>query len=490
MAVPPSKISPIIIVGAGAFGLSTALHLAHAGYSNVTVVDYQPYDEIAYSTALGADAASADMNKVLRLSYGSEILYQRLAFDSLEYWNAWNEQISQSAPEQLPKGLKPTDKIWNNCGYLRMSLDEKLSEHEEATLLNLTAEGLRDTQYILGNQNDDARARSKGLTRKFDPMLRKARGKSLTGVFDSTAGFVEASKCCTWAMHLAKQAGVKFVLGHQGRMTSFLKKNGRTCGIMTADGQRHKADLVVLAAGAWTPSILPSLAPLLETTAGSVAYFQLPPQEQAPELWERFSPANFPVYAWGGWSKGAGLGGFPRTETGILKIGFRGTKYTNYETVVDEKGDEHRISVPKTAWWPRAATPQITKQAAVEIKDFVKENLPELADLGIAGCRNCWYTDSLDNNFVIDWVPDDAGLVICSGGSGHGFKFLPILGREVVKIIENPTQKNEYGKMWAWRTQTNGPRNGLEDGEGGSRVLSKQKMATKEDWKFSETAKL
>jgi sarcosine oxidase/L-pipecolate oxidase len=183
----------------------------------------------------------------MRLSYGNEILYQRLAFDAIEHWNSWNQRISQSMPDQLPKGLNPADRIWNNCGYLRLSLDGQLSEHEMSTLANLTAEGLRDTQYILGNAEDESRALSKGFIKKFDPMLRKKRGKDLTGIFDSTAGFVEESKCCVWVMHLARETGVKFVLGEKGRMKSFVRSCGRTCGIITTDGRRYKSGLVVLA---------------------------------------------------------------------------------------------------------------------------------------------------------------------------------------------------------------------------------------------------
>lgn len=55
----PAKNEPIIIVGAGAFGLSTALHLARRGYTDVTVFDKQPYDESLYSYFKGCDAASA-----------------------------------------------------------------------------------------------------------------------------------------------------------------------------------------------------------------------------------------------------------------------------------------------------------------------------------------------------------------------------------------------------------------------------------------------
>lgn len=41
----------------------------------------------------------------------------------------------------------------------------------------------------------------------------------------------------------------------------------------------------------------------------------------------------------------------------------------------------------------------------------------------------CWYIDSLDNSFIIDYVPGySKTLFVASGGSGHGFKFLPVLG--------------------------------------------------------------
>lgn len=222
--------------------------MAKAGYTAVTVFDKQPYNENGYSTSDGADAASADLNKVMRLSYGNELLYQRLAFDGIASWNDWNAAIATSAPEDLPNGLTPQDLVWNNCGFLRLSIDGKLSDHERATLANMTREGLRDTQYVIGNVEDERRARLKGFEKKFDPFRRKQQGKDLTGVFDSTAGFVQASKACAWVMHLCRKAGVQFVLGEfAGQLTSFVKADGRTVGIQTADGLQHRADLVILA---------------------------------------------------------------------------------------------------------------------------------------------------------------------------------------------------------------------------------------------------
>ncbi|KAF2250533.1 FAD dependent oxidoreductase [Trematosphaeria pertusa] len=487
-----SKTSPIIIVGAGVFGLSTALHLSKAGYSDIVVFDRQPYLDNAYSTKDGADAASADMNKVMRVSYGKEVLHQKLAFEAIDIWGEWNEQIGKAKPEDLPKSIRPSDKVWNNCGFLRLSKDDKISQFEEDTLAGLGAEGLRDTQYVLDDSSDRERAARKGMLRKLDPMgLQQRRGK-LVGVYDTLGGFVNASKACAWVLHLLSKTDVKLVLGQkQGTVAKFVRSSqGRTIGIKTVDGLTHKADLVVVAAGPWTPTLLPHVSDMLEATAGSVAYIQLPPKEERPDLWDKYAPERFPVYSWGGWGKGSGLGGFPRTEDGVMKIGFRGTKYTSYKTVKDPRtGRSLRISQPVTAYWPERREPQITKQAVDAIKGVVRDVLPDLIPFGISGVRNCWYTDSLDNAFVIDRDPDDQGLMVCSGGSGHGFKFFPILGREVVRIIEKP-EKNEYGMLWRWRNVDSGPKNGLEEGEAGSRVWERQQMATIADWKLNELAKL
>jgi sarcosine oxidase/L-pipecolate oxidase len=107
-----------------------------------------------------------------------------------------------------------------------------------------------------------------------------------------------------------------------------------------------------------------------------------------------------------------------------------------------------------------------------------------LTSLGISSTKLCWYTDSIDNSFLVDYVPGRPGVFVCSGGSGHGFKFLPILGREVVRILEG-REGTVYRDMWKWRNPTEpGNRNGLEEGEGGPRVLAKHTMATERDWTF------
>ena len=59
MSPPIAKDDPIVIIGAGVFGLSTALHFAQRGYTNVKVLDKQAYKQSLYAYDNGCDGASA-----------------------------------------------------------------------------------------------------------------------------------------------------------------------------------------------------------------------------------------------------------------------------------------------------------------------------------------------------------------------------------------------------------------------------------------------
>lgn len=67
-----AKEDKIIIVGAGVFGLSTALWLSRDGYKNITIYDRCTVDKTFYDPSNGCDGASADINKVFRMAYGEE----------------------------------------------------------------------------------------------------------------------------------------------------------------------------------------------------------------------------------------------------------------------------------------------------------------------------------------------------------------------------------------------------------------------------------
>ncbi|RMJ10917.1 hypothetical protein CDV36_009435 [Fusarium kuroshium] len=463
------KGDPIVIVGAGIFGLSTALHLARRGYEQVTVLDKQDYDQGLYSYAKGCDAASADLNKIIRSAYGTQTEYQELSIEAIKLWNQWNLDLANG---EVPPGMTSSDKVFFNNGAISFNEGDVLPPFEQATIESAKKLGL-ETPLVTNDPHDIEVARQLGFD--TDQFRSKARGKAMVGILDTSGGHVAADKACRLTLHKARRLGVKFIFGVQsGTFESLIRKGGRVIGVRTKDNQVHDAKLTIMACGAYTPILVPELDGLCEATAGSVAVFKIP---KTSPLFERLSSSNFPIwmYKMRDGAKG-GLYGFALDSEGHFKIGYRGTKYTNPQIQPDGK----ERSVPVTRWTDGQKLTQIPKQAMDTIASFVSEHIPELLEeVGdVAFTRACWYTDTFDNHFIIDHVPDQPGLMVATGGSGHAFKFLPNIGDWVVDIIEEVKTDRPAIKAWRWRSQGDKePINVLMEGRKGPRALQNVVLA-------------
>ncbi|KAI0376372.1 FAD dependent oxidoreductase [Hypomontagnella monticulosa] len=465
----------VAVVGAGIFGLSLAVALHDEGH-RVTVFDQNQYDETAYEPNEKTQVASVDHNKIFRASYGKKLHYQRLALESRDAWNKLNLQSGRG--------------LFVNCGMLRVQPTAELGELEKETLANMTRDGLRDTQFVKSDELDRKRAAASGWDGKLlDFTIENDPKKSYEAVLDSLAGYVQCSASCEVFRQAAVSKGIKFHLGpEKGSFASLVEEPAggstetsakmKAVGLRTKDGVLHEADVVVIAAGSYSTQLLPDLAYHLESSAGSIANFKIDPANTA--LWDKFSPENFPVMTWKSAprdGKGKDTGSvyvFPRTAEGIVKIGFRGIKFTNFQPAPE------KASFSQTGMWsvplPVEKSQFLPRQSSETIRHFVSIFLTEFANEPFHSTKLCWYTDSLDNSFVIDYVPTyaDNSVFVCTGGSGHGAKFLPVLGKHAADIFDNGDQSSTYMREhWRWRSDSD-RRNGLEDGPSGLRNIGQQ----------------
>ncbi|KAI1619319.1 FAD dependent oxidoreductase [Exophiala viscosa] len=485
-----SHDSKIIIVGGGVFGLSTGLWLARDGYDNITIFDRCPLDNGHYSPFAGCDGASADINKTFRTGYGKELHYQRLAIEARETWLAWNKEIKESTQAELPHGLTPNDKVLDLCGNIFLAEGPTLRDFYVDSLKSMetSAPEFRKLQFIKGNPDDEERLRK--INPKWVEKLHALDGinnNDTNGFIDVQGGVTLADKACTYARFLCQKAGVKFVLDSpQGKLRELLvEENGsqrKVTGIKTCDGLDHLADRVIVACGGWTATIIPEAHRAIEATAGTVMFVDIPKDRK--DLWERFDSKNFPVWSY---RRGQGDeyyqgGGWPITRDGRLKFGFRGRKFTNFED--HPTASNLRVSTPRTKYTSEPIT-TVPLYGLKLVKEVIGKAFPELAEFGFTDTRLCWYTDSIDNDFLIDYVPGYSdSLFICTGGSGHAFKFLPLLGRHVKNQLERVP--DEFTQLWKWRTVEEGKVcNGLEQGEFGPRAMSRLHMAEPRDFKFT-----
>ncbi|KAH8894135.1 putative sarcosine oxidase [Thozetella sp. PMI_491] len=479
-AKTPSKTGPIIIVGAGAFGLSTALHLGRRGYTDVTVFDRQPYDETLYSYFKGCDAASADINKIIRAGYGSGSVYQDITLEAVAGWSQWNDELKSG--QTVPPGMSTADRVWANNGNISMTDGDVVPEFEAASIRSLP----KGTQLVSIDEKDQQTAKVKGFN--IEPFKRQRPDRPNVAVLDITGGTAFADKACRFALHKARSYGVKFVLDRvAGDLKELLRAPGSqdVLGIKTADGKTHTAQLTILACGGWTPSILPALDGLNETTAGSVALLKIP--RDSP-FWDRLAPENFPSWLHK-MRDGAdgGLYGFARDENGWFKIGYRGTKYTNPKLQPDGK----ERSVPVTRWSEGERITAVPAKALQVIQKFLDDYLPELGEAGIhiSMTRICWYNDSFDNHLTVDRVPGANGLMVATSGSGHAFKYLPSLGNWVTDVIEGVGVDRPAIKAWRWRDLGNDtPFNVIMEGSKGPRAFGNIPMVS--DSRLGASAKL
>ncbi|KAJ0104039.1 FAD dependent oxidoreductase [Diaporthe amygdali] len=414
------------------------------------------------------------MNKIIRTAYGSQAEYSDLTVKALQEWNAWNDEIATG--HDLPPGMTKADRVFINNSHLTLSDEAELPEFERHSVVNTARDGQEPTQLVTNDPNDEALAVAKGRKYCMDPFRRAQRGLNNVGLLDTIGGTAIADKACRFALYKSQRLGVKSILGAEaGCLETFAYDGGHVAGIKTRDGNLHTAKLIILACGGWTPSLLPQLDGLCETTAGSVALLKIP---QSSPLYSRFAPENFPSWTFN-MRHGAegGLYGFARDDDGWLKFGYRGTKYINPTVQADGK----ERSTPITRWSEEKIT-TIPQQALRVIRRFIAENLPELADEGIdiSMTRMCWYTDTFDNHFLIDYVPGTTqSLMIATGGSGHAFKYLPNIGQWVVDIMEGTATDKPAAKMWQWRTlnSIDKPVNILMEGKSGTRALKNVALA-------------
>lgn len=363
-----SSSSRVAIVGAGIFGVTAALTLARRGH-RVTLLDPGPLPHPL--------AESTDVSKAIRLDYGADEAYTALAEQALEGWRRWN--AAWPAP------------LFHEVGVMflcRKPMEPGGFEHESFTLLERRGHRL---------ERLDAGRISAGF-----PAFRP--GVYVDGYFNPAGGHAESGKVVSALLDEAAAAGVHIAAGQE--VLRLEERGERVTGVTLASGATIAADQVVVAAGAWTPQLVPSLAGHLRSVGQPV--FLLAPADPAP-----YEAARLPVFSAD--ISRTGYYGFPVTREGVVKIANHGVGR------LVPPGSSQRV---------------VSEEEELRLRELLRESLPGLADAPIARSRLCVYCDTWDEHLWIAPDPERAGLVVAGGGSGHAFKFAPVLGDMIADALE------------------------------------------------------
>jgi sarcosine oxidase / L-pipecolate oxidase len=249
------------------------------------------------------------------------------------------------------------------------------------------------------------------------------------GYYNRLGGYAHSSDTLKGVWEYLAAHGVKSVLGQ--RVTELVyASDGRCTGVRTADGKVHQADLTVCALGAHGAALLPSLGKFAVARCWSVAHVQL--TEDETNLLRGIPTTNI-----------RDLGFFfePDPKIRLFKICPLGSGYTNTGT------DGISLPPPDDLPPPQDFIPQEDES---KLRRLLQETFPWMAHRPFVDQKLCWFADTADSDFCIDFVPGTNKTVVClSGDSGHGFKMMPVFGKWVVQLLETGAQSEQ---RWKWKT--------------------------------------
>jgi glycine/D-amino acid oxidase-like deaminating enzyme len=324
--------------------------------------------------AAHARASSGGETRLIRTEYAADPLYTRWAWESLAAWHAL------SARHDGP--------IFHEVGALYIYAEDSVRIDRSIAI-----------QRSLGIPIEKLTASN--MARRWPQM--NFDGIAV-GILQPTMGALMARR------------GVQTLVGEfvaaGGRFRQFAVDPPRPGQasletISGAGGEMLHADRYIFACGPWLPKLFPDVVGgRIVPTRQDVFFF-------APAAGDtRFEGAQLPA-----WVDASDLD---------LHYGFPDIEGRGFKIALDRHGPRYD---------PDTADRRISDEALENVRAYIARRFPDLAQRPLAESRVCQYENSDNGNFLIDRHPVWPNAWIAGGGSGHGFKHGPAVGRYVADLV-------------------------------------------------------
>ena len=312
-------------------------------------------------------SSSGGESRLIRAAYGKDAIYTRMARDSLPQWKALSDASA------LP--------LLHQCGILFFFPDEQAYVRDTVEAhrqLGLATEILAQSELVKRFAMFD-----------FDGVE--------IGLFEPQFGVLMARRAVQTLVEQFVRAGGTYIDGFVERPAA----KSRVDQVRLSTGETVTADRFVFAAGPWLPKLFPGvIGERIRVTRQEIFYF-------APPAGDRhFVPAHMP--GWADFNLGDMFYGMPDLEG-------RGVKFA------------HDVHGPEVD--PDTQDRRSTDVALAEVVAFRDRRFTTLRGAPLIGGEVCQYENSSNGDLLIDLHPSWDNVLLVGGGSGHGFKHGPEVGR-------------------------------------------------------------
>lgn len=323
--------------------------------------------------------ASHGINRMIRLAYAEDPRYIPMVQRAYKLWQA----IGKKAKEQLlfvTGGVDagPEDS-WIFQGSLKSCLEHKL-KHQVLT--------------------------SSQLSKRF-PGFRLP--KSMMAVYQPDGGFVLSERAIVAHANLSLELGAE--IHAQEQVIDWKVRKGVVT--VKTDRGSYRAKRLVITAGPWIGHVVERLRGVVIPERQVLLWVQ----PKKPALFEM---GKFPVFYMQD-ERSEKYYGMP-----IYGIpGFKFGKYNHLREQID----------------PDTMDREVHRKDEHVLRKAIRKYLPD-ADGPVIAMKTCIFSNTSDENFILDFHPDYPEVAIAAGFSGHGFKFCPVVGEIMADLVLEGGSKN------------------------------------------------
>jgi sarcosine oxidase len=320
-----------------------------------------------------ARSSSGGETRLIRTEYAAEPLYTRWAWESLAEWH------SLSRRHESP--------IFYETGALYIYPEDSATIDKSIAM-----------QRALGvpiEKLSVADLASRWPQMNFDGIK--------TGVFQPTMGALMARRSVQYLVEDFVKAGGEYRRFAVNPPTA----SGAVLDIVTGvNGEKLHAGKFIFACGPWLPKLFPDVVGRRIVPTRQDVFFFAPAAGDS-----RFDDKHLP--AWVDVSSPSLHYGFPDIEARGFKIAL----------------DVHGPQID-----PDSMDRLLTEKALQDVRAYLAQRFPDIAARPLSETRVCQYENSDNGHFLIDRHPEWNNTWIVGGGTGHGFKHGPALGRYVAEL--------------------------------------------------------
>ncbi|MBX2900747.1 MAG: N-methyl-L-tryptophan oxidase [Cyclobacteriaceae bacterium] len=243
-------------------------------------------------------------------------------------------------------------------------------------------------------------------------------------LFEPDAGLLTPERCIRAFAEQALNLGASI---HTHEKVVSWKQEGDRISV-TTDTQTYSCNKLIITAGAWANDFLPGLANNLHVTRQVLVW-------TTPRLPAQFQLNKFPCWLIDDHEHAGMYYGFPMLDE------------TTFGKPAGLKSAHHYPGKSTTA---NQVNREVTNMEVDELTTAITRFVPESCE-SVNQTKTCLYTNTPDENFIIDFLPNQQDVIIACGFSGHGFKFASVVGEVLCDLATEGRTTQPIGFLSATR---------------------------------------